>query len=82
MSTMHWIIQQWVWVKLDKPIKSGRKREKNEHELGIAGNLEQITTHTNYPMTIIKSTNPSGAGRLHPTQTPVALLEYRIRNSD
>jgi DNA modification methylase len=66
-------------VKLDKPIKSGRKREKNEHKLGIAGNLEHITTHTNYPMTIIKFNNPSGAGHLHPTQKPIALLEYLIK---
>lgn len=32
-----------------------------------------------YPSTIIKFSNPSGRGQLHPTQKPVALFEYLIK---
>ena len=66
-------------VKLDKPIKTGRKRENNEHKLGVAGNTEHLTTHTNYPMTLISFSNPSGKGHIHPTQKPIALMEYLIK---
>jgi len=66
-------------IKLEKPIKSGRKRLKNDHKLGIAGNENHYTTHTNYPNNLIKFSNPSGKGHLHPTQKPVALMEYLIK---
>ena len=32
-----------------------------------------------YPSSIIKFKNPSGRGQLHPTQKPVALMEYLIK---
>jgi len=66
-------------IKLDKPIKSGRKRLKNDHKLGVAGKEDHYTTHTNYPNNLILFSNPSGAGHLHPTQKPVELMEYLIK---
>jgi site-specific DNA-methyltransferase (adenine-specific) len=66
-------------IKLDKPIKSGRKRLRNEHKLGVAGNENHYTTHTNYPNNLILFPNPSGRGHLHPTQKPLALMEYLIK---
>ena len=42
-------------------------------------NNHGISKKGNYPKTIIKIANPSGAGHLHPTQKPVALFEYLIK---
>ena len=42
-------------------------------------NNHGISRKGNYPKTIIRIANPSGAGHLHPTQKPVALFEYLIR---
>ncbi len=66
-------------IKLDKPIKSGRVRKNNEHKLGIAGKPNYYTTHTNYPNDLIRFSNPSGIGHLHPTQKPLLLMEYLIK---
>lgn len=38
-----------------------------------------ISHISNFPKQIIEFSNPSGKGQLHPTQKPVALLEYIIR---
>jgi len=37
------------------------------------------STARNYPKTVISFSNPSNEGHLHPTQKPVALLEYLIK---
>jgi site-specific DNA-methyltransferase (adenine-specific) len=68
-------------IALDKPIKSGRARLRNDeqHHLGVAGKLEHKTTHTGWQDSILKFANPSGKGHLHPTQKPVALFEYLIK---
>ena len=38
-----------------------------------------ISHMSNFPKQIIEFSNPSGKGQLHPTQKPVALLEYIIK---
>jgi site-specific DNA-methyltransferase (adenine-specific) len=38
-----------------------------------------ITTHTGYPNSILKIKEDAGQGRAHPTQKPVALMEYLIK---
>lgn len=65
-------------INLDKPIKSSRKNK--------GSNLGHCTDNGNYyqeeggfKTTDIYIANPSGAGHLHPTQKPVALMEYMIR---
>ena len=68
-------------IKLEKPIKSGRARLRNDeqHHLGVAGKLEHKTTHTGWQDSVLYFANPSGKGHLHPTQKPVALFEYLIK---
>lgn len=67
--------------ELSKPINNGRARLRNDeqHRLGVAGKLDHKTTHTGWQASILEFANPSGAGHLHPTQKPVALLEYLIK---
>ena len=67
--------------ELEKPLKSGRMRLRNEeqHRLGVAGKPEYYTTHTGWQDSVLSFSNPSGAGHLHPTQKPLPLLEYLIR---
>ena len=38
-----------------------------------------ISMWGNYPKTVIEIANPSGKGHCHPTQKPVALMEYLIK---
>ena len=38
-----------------------------------------MNTGTRYPRSILRFNTDKGRGRLHPTQKPVALLEYLIR---
>lgn len=75
------IYNQQNLIKLEKPIKSGRARLKNDeqHHLGVAGKLEHKTTHTGWQDSVLYFANPSGKGHLHPTQKPVALFEYLIK---
>jgi site-specific DNA-methyltransferase (adenine-specific) len=40
---------------------------------------KQISKKGNYPKTIQEFANPSGAGHLHPTMKPLALIEYMIK---
>jgi site-specific DNA-methyltransferase (adenine-specific) len=71
-------------VQLEKPVKHKHGKVKNgsgKHESvyrdGSLSN-EYITTHTNYPKSILRFANPNH-GSLHPTQKPVELFEYLIR---
>lgn len=68
-------------IELDKPIKSGRIRARNEeqHKLGVAGNTEHKTTHTGWQDSVLYFANPSGAGHPHPTKKPIELFEYLIK---
>jgi len=64
--------------KLDVPIKSSRKNKgANLGHCVDSGGYEQ--KETGFKFTDIYFSNPSGAGHLHPTQKPVALMEYLIK---
>jgi site-specific DNA-methyltransferase (adenine-specific) len=65
-------------TKLVNPIKSSRKNKGANlgHCKDGGGYLQK---ETGFPTTDIYFSNPSGKGHLHPTQKPVALLEYLIR---
>lgn len=68
-------------VKLDKP-KTKHRNSRDDSVYG-AGNLtkDYTQTYTNYPRHILEYANEaiSSKNRLHPTQKPVALLEYLIK---
>ena len=68
-------------IKLDKPIKSGRERKRNneQHRLGVAGKTDYYTQFTGWQTSVLSFPNPSGAGHLHPTQKPVELIRWLIR---
>ena len=63
-------------IKCDKVTKQGRKASdilpKN-----ITRNSSYIQTQTNYPTSVL--THSKGGNNVHPTQKPVALLEYLIK---
>jgi len=71
-------------------IKTGRKNrvknkftEKNDRILKqtkiVRGSINHITTKTGYNQSVLFFSNPSGKGHLHPTQKPIALMEYLIK---
>ena len=62
-------------------IKAGRSEKGNIRVYGKTGcgNPDYIQTASNYPKDVITFSNPSNKGHKHPTQKPVALLEYLIR---
>lgn len=64
-------------IKLDKP-KNREKPSSNVYTM--RGNLKP-QQYTNYPKNLLEFKNEavSNKNRLHPTQKPVALLEYLIR---
>ena len=68
-------------IKLDKPIKSGRERKRNDeqHRLGVAGKTDYYTKFTGWQTSVLSFPNPSGAGHLHPTQKPVELIRWLVR---
>ncbi len=60
--------------------QNDRKSKYNKGE-DIYGKEKEfgISHMSNFPKQIIEFSNPSGRGQLHPTQKPVALLEYLIK---
>ena len=60
--------------------QNDRKSKYNKGE-DIYGKEKEfgISHMSNFPKQIIEFSNPSGKGQLHPTQKPVALLEYLIK---
>lgn len=65
---------------LDNPIKSSRKNKgANLHGSRIKDSGDYMQKETGFKFSDIYFPNPSGAGHLHPTQKPVALLEYLIK---
>lgn len=62
-------------------VKTGRTRKGNSRNYGKTGcgDKDYIQTQCNYPKDTIEFSNPSNKGHLHPTQKPVALLEYLIK---
>ena len=62
-------------IKLDEPIQEKGSANRNGKNYGVA-DKSFIRTHTNYPTDIITFSKDAG---YHPTQKPVALLEYLIK---
>lgn len=64
-------------VELEKPIFH-EKRQSNIYSFRANGSIQR---YTNYPVHLIEFANEaaSNRNRLHPTQKPVALLEYLIK---
>lgn len=46
---------------------------------GLRGVISNNPTGRRTPRSVIKISNPSGKGHLHPTQKPVELMEYLIK---
>jgi len=62
-------------IECNKVTKQGAKITDNNG--GGLRKTEYLQTHTNYPRSILRF--PSEGGTVHPTQKPVALMEYLIR---
>lgn len=66
--------------KLEKAKKSGRKNKGSNLGHAIIGDKEYLQKETGFHHSILKYSNKSGKGySFHPTQKPVALLEYLIK---
>ncbi len=69
--------------KLDKPIKSWRKTKTWEWKILNAwcNNIDYVSHFTNYSRNIIKISSEHNVWKykFHPTQKPVALMEYLIK---
>lgn len=63
--------------KLDKPIIKQKKRQSGVYEAFRGEIKPQI--YTNYPVNLIEFNGVNSKERQHPTQKPVALLEYLIK---
>ena len=59
------------------------EQNKNSAKLNTYGKVKkdfkQDITYTNYPHNILRFANVTGSQAIHPTQKPVALLEYLIK---
>ena len=67
-------------VRLDKPVKSGRKNKGGNLGHASNGDIRYLQKETGFHRSIIKFSNKSGKGySFHPTQKPVDLLEYLIK---
>ena len=58
------------------PEAERREHRPEKNSLGHCERKPYVQTHTNYPRSILKFASERG---LHPTQKPVALMEYLIR---
>ena len=66
-------------IKVDKVWKRPKKYD-SEHKLSRESHkLERVIEFTNYPTSILKFGNSDNREKIHPTQKPVALLEYLIK---
>ena len=61
----------------DVRIKNGKTKNK-DNAFGVDG-AEYIKNNTYYPKSILEISNAKRTGRVHPTQKPVALMEYLIK---
>lgn len=59
-------------------IRSSNKRKQNEHGFGYGKGFEIVNTGTRYPLSIHRCKTAPFEGQ-HPTQKPVALMEYLIK---
>jgi len=67
-------------VLKDKPrVAYGAKPSKtNEHKFGYKPMEKYLITHS-YPTDILTISNASQKGKVHPTQKPIALMEYLVK---
>ncbi len=66
-------------VDREKP-KTSKTYNNERTSLWLKYNDEKLKTYTQlYPKTILKFSNANQKGKVHPTQKPVALLEYLIK---
>ena len=65
-------------TKRDKTKKS-KEYSRTEITGGEQTNFEERTLNEKYPQSVSEFSNASQVGKLHPTQKPVALLEYLIK---
>ena len=68
-------------IELEKPINSWRKNGKGGNGLNeVKTKKDRKQTHTNFNRQTLKFNNEHNVGKLkHPTQKPVALMEYLIK---
>ncbi|MGL5765337.1 MAG: DNA-methyltransferase [Sarcina sp.] len=67
-------------VKLDKPDIRKNNKTSTSDLWNKNGDIVTNKTYTHrFPLSIIKQTNSNQKNKLHPTQKPVALLEYLIK---
>ena len=68
-------------IKLEKPINSWRKNGKGGNVLnGVKTKKDRKQEYTNFNRQTLKFNNEHNVGiNIHPTQKPVALMEYLIR---
>ena len=67
-----------IMTERDKPKNRGKNTGKKSETTNNAWVENKTYTHL-YPKNIIEFSNASQKGKLHPTQKPVALIEYLIR---
>jgi site-specific DNA-methyltransferase (adenine-specific) len=67
--------------KLDKPVSSFRKNGKSGSLLGKTNQMiDKFQTETGFPIQVLSFANEHNVGKnTHPTQKPVALMEYLIK---
>ena len=64
---------------VDKRNKAGNCLNGNEHRYGFVNNIKNVINNgTRYPKSVITIRNPNKPNQ-HPTQKPVALIEYLIK---
>ena len=72
-----------IMVKRNKPVTVKNYSKKNKtsaYELNKTGSDNKVYTYTHkYPNTIIIGKWEANKGKVHPTQKPVALMEYLIK---
>jgi site-specific DNA-methyltransferase (adenine-specific) len=67
-----------IMTKRDKPKRRGRNKGLISESTGNAFIEDKIYT-AKYPKNIIEVSNANQKGKVHPTQKPVALMEYLIK---
>ncbi len=70
-----------IMIPREKPRKGGKEYGRSDiigGNINAAKNVDKIYTHKN-PTNLIVQSNASNKNRFHPTQKPVALLEYLIK---
>ena len=67
-----------IMTERDKPKRRGKNTGKKSETTNNVWVENKTYTHL-YPKNIIEFSNASQKGKLHPTQKPIALLEYLIK---